>query len=498
MKKMEGWIGLTSDNALNRRNKLLVKIVWGMLLLGIGVNLMTGAAASSNLVLVSVGFVTCSVATVLTYKRWLERYIMYIISAIVTLLTILLITTGPVITTYFLVYVNLAIMTLYCNFRAIVFSALLGAGLTGYLFTSTYRQEMFADHAPLTIFLYLILISVPLLTSTKFSERLQKEAADGREGALEEKNRAQAIVDQVSSSLHALNLFSTNLKQNMTSTGEISREVTASFAEITASSQNQASDIAEISESSRSIDTAAAGLAEMSTDMRQLSLESVRRTRTGSEEAKKLGEQMNRLEETIDASVLLMQQLNEQSGRIGEILATIKQISNQTNLLALNAAIEAARAGEHGKGFAVVSNEIRKLAENSQQSTEQIELILDSIRLKTDEATEQVISGQETVSLSREAAGRVVHTLDELTADSDRVESQAEQVHHSAKELRDQYTNIAGRMINIAAITEQNMASIQQMAAGMQTQDSRISEVAQSFLQLDKLASDLNKMVDKA
>lgn len=205
---------------------------------------------------------------------------------------------------------------------------------------------------------------------------------------------------------------------------------------------------------------------------------------------------MDALREAIDGSVLLMEQLQEQSRQIGEIVATIKHISAQTNILALNAGIEAARAGEHGKGFAVVSQEVRKLAETSQQSTEQIELILEAIRRKTEEASAQVIGGQQTVALSREAADRVADALRTLTEDSGRVERQAEQVNRSADELKERYAAIAGRLNSIAAITEENLASVEQMAAGMQTQDARIAEIVESFLQLDKLASDLNRTAE--
>src|SRR5690606_34427921 len=158
-----------------------------------------------------------------------------------------------------------------------------------------------------------------------------------------------------------------------------------------------------------------------------------------------------------------------------------------------NAAIEAARAGEHGRGFAVVSGEVRKLAETSQQATEQIEHILKAIREKTEEASAQVIDGQETAVLSRAAAGRVAETLDALNEEAGRVEFQAEQVNRSAGELRNQLSVITERIIDIASITDNNMTSIEQMASGMQTQDRRISEIVDSFLQLDQLASDMNK-----
>ncbi len=68
---------------LHKRNRLLVNIIWGMLLLGIAVDLLTGAAASSIIVLTVVGFITCSGATLMTYKRWLSGYVMYYIPIVV-------------------------------------------------------------------------------------------------------------------------------------------------------------------------------------------------------------------------------------------------------------------------------------------------------------------------------------------------------------------------------------------------------------------------------
>src|SRR5690606_17775472 len=118
-----------------------------------------GASWNSNIVLAVVGVTTCGVATIMTYKRWLDGYVMYFIPVIVTLLTLLLIMTGPIITTYFLVFVNLAIMTLYNNFRALLFSSLLGVGLTIYLFNSPYKTDVFGINSPITIMLYLILIA---------------------------------------------------------------------------------------------------------------------------------------------------------------------------------------------------------------------------------------------------------------------------------------------------------------------------------------------------
>lgn len=483
---------------LHRRNKLLVYIIWGMLLLGVAVDTMTGAGSDSIITLAIVGTITCGMATILHLKRWLTTYIMYFISTIVTVLTLLLIITGPIITTYFLVYINLAIMTLYCSSRAIAYSTVMGAALTTYLFLDDrYRVDVFGDNAPMTIFMYFFMIAIPLYASTRFSERLQNEVFIQREEAIQEKNKSLELVGQVSASVGMLNEFSTTLKSNITSTGTISKEVTTAFTEITSSIETQTSSINDISESIRYIENSVTSLADRSTEMTQLSVSSAQLTKVGSDEADSLDTQMKQVHETIDTAAQLMNELGEQNTRISDIVSTIKHISTQTNLLALNAAIEAARAGEHGRGFGVVSHEIRKLAETSQQSTEEIEQILESIRSKTLQAADQVLQGQQSVANGSTAVQKVVEVMRSLAEDSNQLEQQSSHVDRSASELHEQYTRITDQIVTIASITEENMASIQEMSASMTTQDSRILEVVESFLQLDKLTTALNKMTEK-
>ena len=487
---------MKTADILYQKNKLLVKIIWGMLFLGVAVDLMTGANQSSIIVLSVVGIVACGVATIMTYKRWLGGYVMYFIPVIITVLTLLLILTGPVITTYFLVFVNLATMTLYSHFRALLFSGLLGAGLTVYLFISPYKSDMFGDNDPITIMLFFVLIAAPLLASAKFSERLQREAIQEREKAIAEKNRSLGIVERISASLAMLNDFSGELKANVTTTSTISQEVTAAFTEVTVGIETQTDRISGIGESIHVIEQVISALADRSTEMRALSEHSVSLTKDGSEEAEAMASLMHHAQETIERSTALMNELNAQTKHIREIVETVNKISSQTNLLALNAAIEAARAGEHGQGFAVVSREIRKLAETSQQSTEQIGLILESIRSKTDQAAEQVLQGQQAIIESRNAAERVAEAIHALSGDAMKVEKQSAEVELAAGDMQRQYTRITEDMETLSNSTEQNMAATQQMVASMTTQNERINEIKDSFLQLDELTRELNQMAN--
>src|SRR5690606_16868494 len=100
--------------------------------------------------------------------------------------------------------------------------------------------------------------------------------------------------------------------------------------------------------------------------------ETMNQANMGNEYIQKVIEQMSNIDDASSDTIQVMQKLEARSHEIEKIIDVITGIAGQTNLLALNAAIEAARAGEHGKGFAVVSNEVRKLAEQSNESANQI------------------------------------------------------------------------------------------------------------------------------
>jgi len=248
---------MNHNEILFKRNKLLIYVICGMLALGVTVNFITPSTLKTKLTLIIVGLVICAIAALFTYKRWFESYIMYFTSLSITVLMMLLIQSGPIITTYLLVYVNLAVMTLYGNYRPILFSSLQGLAITNYLFMDPfYRINVFKsldDDSLLTLNMFVILAAGALIASGIFSEKLQQDVLQKQNAALQAKNQVDQLLLHFGSSIHVLTSFSSQMKTDVQTTNSISREVLVAFNEISLSMGTQTFSVSDISESIQTV-----------------------------------------------------------------------------------------------------------------------------------------------------------------------------------------------------------------------------------------------------
>ena len=287
-----------------------------------------------------------------------------------------------------------------------------------------------------------------------------------------------------------VNISASEMVKSMESVSIAVKEISKGALEQSEESQKGLEKLEEVS---REIDT----VADTYSKVKENSNRSKAAGNNGIEAIEILESKLEVNNQVSDKIGITVENLSEKSKYISEIVDVIQSISNQTNLLALNAAIESARAGEAGKGFAVVSEEIRKLSEQTSNSTKQIATIVSEIQGEILTAKQNVDLSNESIKESDnamiEAKNAFKYINETIISTINQIDRLSENIAKLAIDKEDVLNSISG----ISSISEQSATSMEEVSASIEQQTTAINNILISAEKLKNVADNLDKLVSK-
>lgn len=354
-------------------------------------------------------------------------------------------------------------------------------------------------------------ISKPLRKVTHHLQRVSE--GDLTSEKLEVKSKDE--IGQLTSDINKMSLSLRNLIQEVTFSSEqvashaeqltasaeesktSTEYITASIQEIANGAENQSEKVAE---SEKALENMAEGISQIaisSSSISETSLQTIAKAQTGGDSVKKTVKQMKSIQSSVYSSNEIIKSLEERSKQIGRIVEVITGIADQTNLLALNAAIEAARAGEHGKGFAVVADEVRKLAEESRKSSDQIGQLIAVIQEEMVNSLEGMSKVTKDVNDGLVLADTTQDNFNDIIESTKLVSEQIDQMSATAQEISVVTAQAAVSFLKISEITKDTTASTQEVASSAEEQLGSMDEIATASESLSQMAINLREIISK-
>ncbi len=311
------------------------------------------------------------------------------------------------------------------------------------------------------ILIYLISRNVvdPLCRTARYMREIAEGDGDlSKELPVDGKDEVAMLADAFNRFVRSMRDLVSQVSESVHSVGSSAEELATTAEHTSASIKNQQLETSQI----------ATAMTEMSSTVHEVA-QNTAETAKSAETAEKQAEQGQRvvsgavasisgLVSEVQAASEIVQRVDADTSRIGTVLDVIRGIAEQTNLLALNAAIEAARAGEQGRGFAVVADEVRSLARRTQESTEEIHDMIESLQGSVGDTVRAMETSADRAQESQEQADRVREVLQEITQSMDTISKMSAQIATAAEQQSHVAEDINKSVANISQVAEQTAA----------------------------------------
>jgi methyl-accepting chemotaxis protein len=278
-------------------------------------------------------------------------------------------------------------------------------------------------------------------------------------------------------------------------TSASSEEISAAMEEISASAVTQAEEVEKTNKQMELLTSSIKNIKEVSSKIKEVTNISKEATSHGKEMVSVLLNANNETEKASEKISLGISNLYLKVQEISKITVAIQYITQQTNLLALNASIEAARAGEHGKGFSVVANEVRKLAEESNEATKQIQEMIAGIEKETESTVQYMAETVNSAKLLKDSVTNTKKEFDQIEKAVSLTIESVEVLNGEMNAVIEKTDQMVDAVQNIAATSQQTAASSEEVAASLDEQVRATTNVSTSAEGLNTINEKLNSII---
>ncbi|OCT13436.1 hypothetical protein A8709_17670 [Paenibacillus pectinilyticus] len=301
----------------------------------------------------------------------------------------------------------------------------------------------------------------------------------------------RTLIHQVTTSTEHVAVSSEEMTASAQQTNVAAEQIASSIQQVVTGTDKQVQRVAETVQAVHDMSSNAEQIASHAQSVSASASDAADKSHEGNQAIQQVVAQMTFIQKTIEDLSGIITGLRQRSQDIGEIVGMITSIASQTNLLALNASIEAARAGEQGKGFAVVASEIRKLAEQSSLSSNQIANLIATIQNETEHAAQSMADGIKEVNEGMLVVHVAGTSFEHIEQSVQKVVTQIQEVAAAAEQMSANTEQIGYAMDYISQIVEESASGIQHVSASTEEQLASMEEVLSSSTSLSKMAENL-------
>lgn len=420
-------------------------------------------------------------------KEYLFPYLSVIL--IYSAMIILIVLAGGTTANYQLI----AFLQVYSIIQLSVTIYVLGSslGIISVILNFIFAADQATQAAFTNALLMFVLTAIALFTLVRLNshqnENLEALLLESEKNAKEKQQQKELLENEVTWMIDSFHDINQQVQNNTSS----QMEMKAAVQEVASGSQSQNDQVSIISENVHSTVQAIEKMSQVTNELYKDTEVANGISKNGEEKISRLQESMDELNGMIKAVTEVFAQLSNKIHETNEYADMIKEITSQTNLLALNASIEAARAGEAGKGFSVVAEEIRKLAETTKNTTENITANLSEVNQTNVLAVEKINQSSAKFKDSAEITAQVADYFAQLNQTVGALNNKFRSFESLVDDIKKQSGNVETSTTELAAVIEEASAGLEEMSATIESISDDNQQIASNIKELSGRAEKL-------